>query len=48
MQQFESGIGPEYSSSDLEEGQEIFDQTRAFKGTHPEVGLGFGHDLEIQ
>lgn len=46
LQQFETGIGPGFYSSDLEEAQLSLDQIVAFKEMYPEVTLVFGHDLE--
>ena len=46
LQQFETGIGPGFYSSDLEEAQLSLDQIIAFKEMYPEVTLVFGHDLE--
>ena len=44
--QFETGIGPGYYSSDLEDGQEVLDQIILFKERYPEVKLVYGHDLK--
>jgi glyoxylase-like metal-dependent hydrolase (beta-lactamase superfamily II) len=46
LYQFESGIGPGYFSSDLEQAQDVLDQIIAFKELYPEVKLVFGHDLQ--
>lgn len=46
LQQFETGIGPGFYSSDLEEAQLSLDRIIAFKEMYPEVTLVFGHDLE--
>lgn len=46
LQQFLTGVGPGYYSSDLEGGQDVLDQIRTFKTAYPQVILSFGHDLE--
>ena len=46
LYQFESGIGPGYFSSDLEQAQDVLDQIIVFKELYPEVKLVFGHDLQ--
>ena len=43
--QFDTGIGPGYFSSDLEEAQHMLESIITFKARHPEVKLVFGHDL---
>ncbi|MDH3245260.1 MAG: MBL fold metallo-hydrolase [Saprospiraceae bacterium] len=42
--QFDTGIGPGYFSSDLEEAQKMLDSIKVFKDRYPEVKLVFGHD----
>lgn len=44
--QFDSGIGPGYYSSDLEQAQDMLNRIKAFKEQYPEVELVFGHDLQ--
>jgi glyoxylase-like metal-dependent hydrolase (beta-lactamase superfamily II) len=46
LYQYESGIGPGYFSSDLEQGQDVLDQIIEFKEIYPEVKLVFGHELQ--
>jgi len=46
LYQFESGIGPGYFSSDLEQAQDVLDRIIVFKELYPEVKLVFGHDLQ--
>ena len=36
LRQFETGLGPGHFPSDLEDGQEIMDQIKAFKESYPE------------
>jgi hypothetical protein len=36
LRQFETGLGPGHFSSDLDDGQEIIDQIKAFKESYPE------------
>ncbi|MCP4610079.1 MAG: MBL fold metallo-hydrolase [Planctomycetes bacterium] len=43
--QFDSGIGPGYFSSDLEQAQDVLDRIKVFKERYPKVKLVFGHDL---
>jgi N-acyl homoserine lactone hydrolase len=43
--QFDTGIGPGYFSSDLEEAQKVLESIIIFKERYPEVNLAFGHDL---
>ena len=43
--QFDTGIGPGYFSSDLEQAQHVLETLIAFKERYPEVRLVFGHDL---
>ena len=43
--QFDTGIGPGYFSSDLEQAQEVLEAIITFKERYPEVRLVFGHDL---
>ncbi len=44
--QFDSGIGPGYFSSNLEQAQDVWDRIIVFKEHYPEVKLVFGHDLQ--
>ena len=46
LQQFETGIGPGYYSSDREGAQQVLEQIIAFKEQYPEVTLVYGHDLK--
>ncbi len=46
LYQFDSGIGPGYYSSDLEQAQAELDRIIAFKEHYPEIKLVFGHDLQ--
>ncbi len=41
--QFDTGIGPGYFSSDLEEAQKMLESIITFKERYPEVRLVFGH-----
>ncbi|KAA3620827.1 MAG: MBL fold metallo-hydrolase [Bacteroidetes bacterium] len=42
--QFDTGIGPGYFSSDIEEAQKMLESIISFKEQYPEVRLLFGHD----
>lgn len=42
--QFDTGIGPGYFSSDIEEAQNMLESIISFKAQYPEVRLLFGHD----
>ncbi|MCB0632085.1 MAG: MBL fold metallo-hydrolase [Saprospiraceae bacterium] len=43
--QFDTGIGPGYFSSDLEQAQHVLESIIIFKERYPEVRLVFGHDV---
>ena len=36
LRQYETGLGPGHISGDLDDGQEIMDQIKAFKESYPE------------
>ena len=42
--QFDTGIGPGYFSSDIEQAQRVLESLQRFKALYPEVKLVFGHD----
>ncbi|MCB9766036.1 MAG: MBL fold metallo-hydrolase [Alphaproteobacteria bacterium] len=44
LEQFSTGIGPGFYSSDVAQAQASMDRIIRFKNQHPQVALSFGHD----